>query len=193
MFSPAAVQLTPSSVSRVPSGASPGHWWDSPQPPAIRRLCAAELASRPEVIVRAGNPAAARAWLISASTCAAAAPSWVAGEPVEVATGAGGRVLAVAVAGASGRGDGDEAGREGDGLAWPGGLVTTAGGAARTTAADVPAHGPAALAPVVGALVVAALVVAALVVAALHVGVVARGPTAAIPDREPWKNAPSAR
>src|SRR5215468_3395013 len=104
MFSPASVQPTPAAVSRSPIGGSPGHWWESPQPPAIRRLCADELASRPEVIVSAGSPAAERAWLISASTCAAAVPPWAAGG-VEAAADAEGRALAVPGFGAAGRGD----------------------------------------------------------------------------------------
>src|SRR5258708_23571655 len=79
MVSPAAVQLTPAAVSRAPSDASPGHWWDSPQPSAIRALCADELDCRPEVIVSADSPAVERAWLISARTCAAAVPPWAAG------------------------------------------------------------------------------------------------------------------
>src|ERR1700722_20063683 len=78
MFSPAAVQSTPAAVSRSPSDGSPGHWWESPQPPAISRLCADELVSSPSVIVRAGSPDAERAWLIRASTCVAAVPSWAA-------------------------------------------------------------------------------------------------------------------
>src|ERR1700735_3038968 len=76
MFSPAAVQSIPASVSRVPIGGSPGHWWERPQPSAISRLCADEVRSRPAVRVSAGSPAVARAWLISASTCAAGAPPW---------------------------------------------------------------------------------------------------------------------
>src|SRR5215469_16297243 len=98
MFSPAAVQLTPAAVSRLPIGDSPGHWCDSPQPSAIRRLCADELASRPEVIISAGRPAEARAWLISASTCVAAVPPWATGElaaGAEAPAGPEGRVLAV--------------------------------------------------------------------------------------------------
>src|SRR5947208_4345083 len=91
MFSPAAVQWTPAAVSRAPIAGSPGHWWDSPQPPAIRWLCADELASRPEVSVSAGSPAAERARLISASTWAAAVPPWLAG-----ALDPEGRALAVA-------------------------------------------------------------------------------------------------
>src|SRR5579859_4380867 len=76
MFSPAAVQTTPAAVSRLPSGGSPGHWWERPQPSAITRLCADELVFRPAVTVSAGSPAPARAWLISTSTCAAGAPPW---------------------------------------------------------------------------------------------------------------------
>src|SRR6202522_1201757 len=91
MFSPAAVQSIPASVSRVPIGGSPGHWWERPQPSAISRLCADEVLSRPAVRVSAGSPAVARAWLISASTWAAGAPSWSAvglavGEAVGEAT-----------------------------------------------------------------------------------------------------------
>src|SRR6202042_2274118 len=76
MFSPAAVQSMPAAVSRSPMGGSPGHWWERPQPSAISRLCADEVLSRPAVRVSAGSPAVARAWLISASTCVAGAPSW---------------------------------------------------------------------------------------------------------------------
>src|ERR1700761_6295537 len=72
MFSPHVVQWTPSAVSRSPIAASPGHWWESPQPPAISMLCCDELFSRPEVVVSAASPAEARAWLMSASTCPAA-------------------------------------------------------------------------------------------------------------------------
>src|SRR5580692_9338642 len=83
MFSPAAVQSMPAAVSRSPMAGSPGHWWERPQPSAISRLCADEVLSRPAVRVSAGSPAEERAWLISASTCAAGAPSWFAvGLPV---------------------------------------------------------------------------------------------------------------
>src|SRR5580692_12494374 len=71
MFSPAAVQWIPAAVSRSPMAGSPGHWWESPQPLASSELCADEVASRPEVMVRAGRPAAERAPLMSASTFAA--------------------------------------------------------------------------------------------------------------------------
>src|SRR5215472_12693095 len=100
MFSPAAVQPTPAAVSRSPIGGSPAHWWESPQPPAIRRLCADELASRPEVIVSAGSAAAE------------------------------GRAPAVPAAGAAGRGDAEREDADGPDPAWRGGTVATAGGAA---------------------------------------------------------------
>src|SRR5690349_2729802 len=74
MFSPAAVQCTPAAVSRAPRAGSPGHWWESPQPPAIVALWAEALLSRPAEIVSGARPADERAWLISASTCAAALP-----------------------------------------------------------------------------------------------------------------------
>src|SRR5512135_3219794 len=74
MFSPAAVQSTPAAVSRAPRPGSPGHWWESPQPPAIVALWAEALLSRPEEIVSGARPADERAWLIRASTWAAALP-----------------------------------------------------------------------------------------------------------------------
>src|SRR6266702_1589116 len=77
MFSPAAVQWTAAAVSRAPSGGSPGHWCESPQPPAIVELCADALESRPAVIVSGGRPAAERAWLTSARTWAAGLPGVV--------------------------------------------------------------------------------------------------------------------
>src|SRR6185437_10887339 len=98
MFSPAAVQWTPAAVSRSPSAGSPGHWWDSPQPPAIVMLCADELVSRPEVMVSAGSPADARAWLISASTCPAAALSLVVPAGADVDAEADGCAAGVPVA-----------------------------------------------------------------------------------------------
>ncbi len=61
MFSPALVHWTPAAVSRSPSGASPGHWWERPQPPAIVWLCVVALLVSPDVIVYAGSPAWARA------------------------------------------------------------------------------------------------------------------------------------
>src|SRR5215472_5570443 len=129
MFSPASVQSTPAAVSRSPIGGSPGHWWESPQPPAIRRLCADELDTRPEVIVSAGSPAAERAWLISASTCAAAVPPCAPGA-AEAAADAEGRAPAVPAAGAAGRGDAEREDADGPVPAWRGGTVATAGGAA---------------------------------------------------------------
>src|SRR5450755_5019649 len=68
IFSPANVQCTPASVSLVPSDGSPGHWWDSPQPPAISWLCAVALRTSPELTEYAGRPACARAWLIRSRT-----------------------------------------------------------------------------------------------------------------------------
>ena len=77
------------------------------------------------MIVSAGSPAAERAWLISASTCAAAVPP---AAPDGLADADG---LAEADA-AFGRADGEREDAEADGdvLAWRGGTVTTAGGAA---------------------------------------------------------------
>src|ERR1700722_17298960 len=124
MFSPAAVQWMPAAVSRSPMAGSPEHWWDSPQPPAISRLCAEEVASRPEVTVRAGRPADERAALIIASTCAAGVPS-----PADVAG-----VLAEALGEALAETEGDAAGFDavwlGDGDA--GVVGRAARGAART-------------------------------------------------------------
>src|SRR6478672_4504861 len=77
MFSPAAVQWTPAAVSRAPRSGSPGHWWERPQPRAIVELCADALEFRPAVIVSGARPAAERAWLMSARTCAAALPEEV--------------------------------------------------------------------------------------------------------------------
>lgn len=81
MFSPADVHDTPAAVSRSPSAASPGHWWDSPQPDAMTDVCAAALLSRPALRVSGGRPCPARAWLITART-------WLAGsdwdEPEDV-------------------------------------------------------------------------------------------------------------
>src|SRR5579859_7252624 len=135
MFSPAAVQCTPAAVSRAPSAASPGHWWDSPQPAAIRWLCADELAPRPVVTVSAGSPAAERAWLISASTCAAAVPPWLGGELAwdGVVTDADGWALA-------GRGDGEREDADADGLVPAGrdGTDATTGGPPVARPAQVP-------------------------------------------------------
>src|SRR5580693_1967363 len=72
MFSPAAVHSTPAAVSRAPSDGSAGHWCDSPQPAAISWLCRLELSSSPLLVVYAGRPAWARAWLMTARTLSAA-------------------------------------------------------------------------------------------------------------------------
>src|SRR6516225_1706916 len=163
MFSPASVQSTPAAVSRLPIGGSPRHWWESPQPPAIRRLCADELASRPEVIVSAGSPAAERAWLISASTCAAAVTPLATGGAEEAAD-AECRAPAVPAVGAAGRGAGEREDADTDGSvpARRGGIVATVGGAAMAIPAGLPAQGMAAAAP--------------------HPAAVARGLTAVPPD-----------
>ena len=89
MFSPAAVQWTPAAVSRAPRSGSPGHWWESPQPRAIVELCADALEFRPVVIVSGARPAAERAWLMSARTCAAALPEVVPAGLVADAAGEG--------------------------------------------------------------------------------------------------------
>src|SRR5580704_12452692 len=132
MFSPAAVQMTPAVVSLAPSDASPGHWWERPQPLAISWLCAAELASRPAVTVSAGSLAVARAWLISASTWAAAVPPWSADEldTGVVAPAAAGWALAVPVADPDDRRD--DVREDGDAPAATrlDGIVTTVGGTA---------------------------------------------------------------
>src|SRR6185437_548001 len=140
MFSPAAVQCTPAAVSRSPIAASPGHWCESPQPSAIFRLCADELACRPEVTVSGARPAPERAWLISASTCAAAVPPWAAvGAPARAEGAADVAVLPPPdpVAGATGCEEADGAGDRADRAvvwcaraAWRGGTVTTAGATA---------------------------------------------------------------
>jgi len=91
------------------------------------------------VIVSAGSPAAERAWLISASTCAAAVLPWVAGGLAGAAADFEGRVPAVPVAGADRRGDG---GRED-----ADGTLAIAGGAATARPAGSSAHRPAASAP----------------------------------------------
>src|ERR1700722_13569148 len=89
IFSPHADQTTPAAVSRAPRSGSAGHWWESPQPPAIVRLCADALLSRPAVIVSGGRPAAERSWLMSASTCVAAVAGEVPGESAADAVGDG--------------------------------------------------------------------------------------------------------
>jgi hypothetical protein len=89
MFSPAAVQWTPAAVSRAPRSGSPGHWWESPQPPAIVELCPDALEFRPALIVSGARPAAERAWLMSARTWAAALPEVVPAGLVADAVGEG--------------------------------------------------------------------------------------------------------
>ena len=71
MFSPAAVQVTPAFVSRVPRSGSPGSWCDSWFAVAIARSCACALACRPAETVSAGSPCWARAELMAATTAAA--------------------------------------------------------------------------------------------------------------------------
>ena len=105
MFSPYADQTTPAAVSRAPRSGSPGHWWESPQPPAIVILCADALLSRLAVIVSGGRPAAERAWLMSASTCAASVPGETPAESVADAVGDGVAGLADADAVGVGRAD----------------------------------------------------------------------------------------
>jgi hypothetical protein len=68
-------------------------------------LCADALASRPAVMVRAGRPAAERAWLTSARTWAAALPVEVPAGFVEDGAGGGDAELADADADADVVGD----------------------------------------------------------------------------------------
>src|SRR5438270_3257451 len=105
MFSPAAVQCTPAAASRAPRSGSPGHWWESPQRPAIVELCVDALEFRPAVIVSGARPAAERAWLMSARTWAAALPEVVPAGLVADAAGEGeaGRADADAVGDGAGR------------------------------------------------------------------------------------------
>src|SRR2546421_11272973 len=105
MFSPAAGQWTPPAVSRAPRSASPGHWWESPQPPPILELCADALEFRPAVIVSGARPAAEHAWLMSARTWAPGPPEVVPAGLVADAEGedpAGGGVAWLADADADG-------------------------------------------------------------------------------------------
>ncbi len=103
-------------------------------------LSADALVSRPAVIVSGDRPAAERAWLMSASTCAAAVPGEAPGEPVADAVGDG--VAGVADA------DGVGVGRTASRLA--GGddrFAEAAGGTlAKTAWKGCPAHDPAAAA-----------------------------------------------
>ncbi len=138
MFSPHADQTTPTAVSRAPRSGSPGHWWESPQPPAIIVLCADALLSKPAVIVSGGRPAAERAWLMSPSTCAAGVPGETPGEPVTDAVGDG----VAGLADADGVGVGRTAGR----LAGEDEMFAGAAGGTLATAAwkGRPAHDPSA-------------------------------------------------
>src|SRR3984957_2931124 len=104
MFSPAAVRCTPAADSRAPRPGSPGHWWDRPQPPAITEVCRAALVSRPELIVKAGSPAWARAWLIRASTCWSAADCPAGDAAGAELAGTAGVGAAAGAGGAAGRG-----------------------------------------------------------------------------------------
>jgi hypothetical protein len=114
-------------------------------------------------MVSAGSPAAERAWLISASTCAAAVPPWLVGELAGAVADAEGRAL-------GGRGDGEREDADADGLAPAGrdGTDATTGGPPVARPAQVP------------------------VAAAPHPDVVAPGLAAACPDAEPAGSAPQA-
>jgi len=137
------------------------------------------------VTVSAGSPAAARAWLISASTCAAGAPPWfppllLAAAEADADADAGAAAVA---AGAVARGDGERVDdADGDGAvplrraraaACRGGTVTTAGGTATVTPAGL--AGQAALP------------------AAPHPAAVVREPALAWPAAVPPENTPRAR
>jgi hypothetical protein len=142
MFSPAAVQWIPAAVSRAPMAGSPGHWWESPQPLAISKLCADAVVSSPEVMVKAGKPAAERAVLMSASTCPADAPgvAGVAGGLADVlgeAPGETGADADVAGLDAAWLDDGDA-----DALGWAAGWVARSGGAASGAVAVLMPAGP---------------------------------------------------
>src|SRR4051812_6213701 len=69
MFSAAKVNVTPWFLIRSPNAGSFGHWWESPQPAAMTRLCLCALATRPDVMVSGACPASARHALIWASNC----------------------------------------------------------------------------------------------------------------------------
>src|SRR3954463_13027880 len=102
MFSPAEGHATPAAVNRSPSPASPGHWCDRPQPPAIRALCASDAVERSALNAYGARPFAVRAALMWSSTCSitgSPAGAVAAGVVVGDAVG-GGVVVAGAVAGA---------------------------------------------------------------------------------------------
>ena len=132
--------------------------------------------------VSAGSPAAARAWLISASTCAAGVPPWSPPLPLAAAPADAGAGAAAVVAGAVARDGEREDDADGDGavplrrmraVACRGGTVTTAGGTATVTPAGL--AGQAALP------------------AAPHPAAVVRESTLAWPAAAPPENTPRAR
>jgi hypothetical protein len=117
--------------------------------------------------------------LISASTCAAAVPSWLAGVLAEAVAAADpeGWAPAVPVAGPPGRGDGEGEDAGGDVPVWRaaagcGGTVTTAGVTAMAMPAGLPAQG---------------------LVAAPHPAVVVREATVGRPDAGPGEKTPPRR
>src|SRR6185503_14459057 len=68
MFSPADVHCTPWAVNRAPRPASPGHWWDSPQPLIMSWLWSSEALDKLVLRVSGLSPFCARAALMWAST-----------------------------------------------------------------------------------------------------------------------------
>jgi hypothetical protein len=101
------------------------------------------------MIVSGGSPAAERAWLISASTCAAAMPPWGADglAEAEAAADAEGWALAVPVPVGCGEREDTDADGASPVRAWRDGTVATAGGTAMATSAGLPAQGPVVAAP----------------------------------------------
>src|SRR5207245_2000912 len=121
-FSPAECQLTPWALMRGPRSGSPGQRWDRPQPlgPAICRLWACALATRPGDSLYGARPLAARNWLTWASSCWTRLPSVGGAGGFGVARGgpgvlAGGEVGGGAVGPAPGV---SEAFADGDGLSF---------------------------------------------------------------------------
>src|SRR5271165_510972 len=147
MFSPHADQSTPAAVSRAPRSGSPGHWWESPQRLTIVMLCADALLSRPAVIVSGGRPAAERAWLMSASTCAAGVPAEAPGTSVADAVGDGVVGLADADAVGAGRSASRLAGGDDRFAETAGGTLATAAWNGRPPHDPSTAEAPAAAAP----------------------------------------------
>jgi hypothetical protein len=137
------------------------------------------------VTLSAGSPAAARAWLIKASTCPAAALPWAPEVPPDAGEEAGAEAweLAAPVAAAVCRGDGEpECDAAGDvpvpagcarAAAWRGGTVTTAGGTTTVTPAGLAEQDAVPAAPQPAAMV--------------------RESTVAWPDPVPAENTPRAR